>query len=197
MNKPQDFENVQAYTGFTPLAPGGHICKIVNVEETKSQKGSKPMIVISIDTDKSDGQPSYFQEQYKNNNKVGKKWSNNAVTRQLVFDADGNTNKGFKTFIETVEKSNNGFKVAWGDGFAACFKNKLVGGVFGREEYMNDNTGECKFATKFQSFRTIEDIKTGVEVPADKLLNPSSNNNSNTPDIYGDITPVDDGDMPF
>lgn len=199
MIKPQDFDQTQAYTGFTPLAAGGHICKIVNVEETKSKQGGKAMIVISIDTDKSDVQPSYFQEQYKNNNKIGKKWSNNAVTRQLVFDADGNTNKGFKTFILAVEKSNNGFKVAWGDGFAACFKNKLVGGVFGREEYMNDNTGECKFATKFQSFRTIEDIKSGVEVPKDKLLNPGSSSNIsfNAGDFGEDITPVDDGDMPF
>lgn len=198
MQKPQDFEQVQAYTGFTPLEAGGHICKIMNVEETKSQKGSRPMIVISIDTDKTDKQPSYFTEQYKSNTKPNKKWSNNAVARQLVFDADGNTNKGFKTFIEAVEKSNNGFKVAWGDGFANCFKGKLVGGVFGREEYMNNDTGECKFATKFQSFRTVEDIKNGVEVPKDKLLNPSGGNSSNTPDIYGDIVPVDDGsDMPF
>lgn len=197
MNKPNDFEKVEGFTGFTPLAPGGHICKIVNVEETKSKQGSKDMIVISIDTDKSDSQPNYFQEQYKNNNKIGKKWSNNAVKYQLIFDADGNTNKGFKTFIETVEKSNNGFKVTWGDGFAACLKNKLVGGIFGREEYMNDSTGECKFATKFQSFRTIEDIKSGVDIPKDKVLNPGSNNSSGAPDFYADITPVDDGDLPF
>lgn len=197
MLQPKDFNETQAYGNFQPLRAGGHICKIVSVEETKSKQGGKAMIVIAIDTDKTDGQPSYFQEQYKNNTKAGKKWSNNAVTRQLVFDADGNTNKGFKTFIETVEKSNNGFKVAWGDGFAACFKNKLVGGVFGREEYLNDYS-ESKFATKLQSFRTIEDIKNGVEVPKDKLLNPSNSSNSGNYNTDNDITPVDDGDdMPF
>lgn len=195
MNKPQDFEVVQAYAGFTPLAPGGHICKIMNVEETKSQKGSRPMIVVSIDTDKSDSQPNYFTDQFKNNKNIGKKWSNNAVARILIYDADNNTNRSFKTFIEAVEKSNNGFKVAWGDGFAACFKNKLIGGVFGREEYEKD--GVYKFTTKFQSFRTIEDIKNGVEVPKDKLLNPGSNNNSGVPD-FGDMVPVEDmGEMPF
>jgi hypothetical protein len=197
MIKPNDFDNVQAYTGFTPLAPGGHLCKIMDVKEVTSQKGGRPMIVISIDTDKSDSQPNYFTDQFKNNTKIGKKWSNNAVARQLVFDADGNTNKGFKTFIEAVEKSNNGFKVVWGDGFVKCFVGKLVGGVFGREEYMNNDTGECKFATKFQSFRTIEDIKNGVEVPKDKLLNPGSKSSSNGPDLYEDITPVDDDCMPF
>lgn len=196
MLKPQDFENVQAYTGFTPLAPGGHLCKIMDVKETTSQKGNRPMIVISIDTDKADGQPNYFTDQFKNNAKVGKKWSNNAVARQLVFDADGNTNKGFKTFIEAVEKSNNGFKVVWGDKFAECFKGKLVGGVFGREEYLNDYS-ESKFAVRFQSFRTVEDIKNGVEVPKDKLLNPGSNNSSSGTDIYGDIEVVTGDDMPF
>lgn len=197
MIQPKDFNEVQAYAGFDPLAAGGHICKIMNVEETKSKAG-RDMIVIYLDTDKTDIQPNYFTNQYKSNTKPDKKWSNNATVRQLVLDAEGNTNRGFKTFIETVEKSNNGFKVAWGDGFAACFKNKLVGGVFGREEYMNDNTGECKFATKFQSFRTIEDIKSGVEVPKDKLLNPSGNSNSsNSPDFW-DMVPVEDmGEMPF
>lgn len=195
MIKPNDFEQTQAYTGFTPLSAGGHICKIVNVEETKSQKGGKDMIVISIDTDKSDSQPSYFQEQYKNNNKVGKKWSNNAVTRQLVFDADGNTNKGFKTFLENIKGSNPGFNIdsIWGNEPLNKFlKGKLIGGVFRREEYLNDYS-ESKFAVKFQSFRTIEDIRNGVEIPKDKLLNPTGNSNSDN----GDLTPVDDGDMPF
>lgn len=195
MQQPKDFNEVQAFTGFEQLAAGGHICKIMNVEETKSKAG-RDMIVIYLDTDRTDKQPEYFTQQYKSNQNPNKKWSNNATVRQLVLDAEGATNRGFKTFIDLVEKSNNGFKIQWGDNFAACFKGKLVGGVFGREEYLN-NYGESKFAVKFQSFRTIEDIKNGVEVPADKLLNPSSNNSSNGPDIYGDMQVVNDGDMPF
>lgn len=196
MNKPQDFENVQAYTGFTPLEAGGHICKIMNVAETKSKQG-RDMIVIALDTDKTDKQPNYFSEQYKNNQKADKKWPNNAMVRQLVLDAEGNTNRGFKTFIEMVEKSNQGFKVQWGNNFAACFKNRLVGGVFGEEEYLDNNTGQSKFAVKFQNFKTVEEIKKGVEVPKKKLLNPSATGSSNAPDLYGDIQVVDDGEMPF
>jgi hypothetical protein len=193
MIKPNNYDNVQAYAGFTPLTPGGHICKILNVEETKSKAG-RDMIVISIDTDKTDSQPDYFMQQYKSNTKEGKKWSNNAVVRQLVLDAEGNTNRGFKTFIEAVENSNTGFKVQWGDNFSNCLKNKLIGGVFGREEYLN-SYGESKFAVKIQGFKAVEDVKSGtVEAPKDKLLNPTTDNNT-----FGgeDITPVDDGDMPF
>ena len=188
MQQPKDFNYVQAYAGFTTLEAGGHICKIMNVEETKSKAG-REMIVISLDTDKTDSQPNYFTDQYKSNTKPDKKWSNNAIVRQLVLDTEGNTNRGFKTFIEMVEQSNPGFKVQWGNNFAACFKSKLVGGLFGKEEYLN-NYGESKFAVKFQAFRTVEQIKQGVDVPKDKLLNPGSNND-------GDIMPVDDGDMPF
>ena len=195
MLMPKDFNEVQAYTGFTPLEPGGHILVIKKVEETTSKTGNKPMINIYFDTDKTDSQPEYFTQQYKSNSNPNKKWSNNATIRQLVLDAEGATNRGFKTFIEMVEKSNNGFKVQWGDNFCNCFKGKLVGGVFGREEYEKD--GAYKFATKHQSFRTVEDIKNGVEVPADKLLNPSGHNNSNAPD-FGDMIPVEDmGKMPF
>lgn len=194
MLKPNDFDQVQAFEGFTPLAVGGHICSIVQVNETKSKAG-RDMVVILLDTDKTDSQPHYFKERFDNNTNPQKKWPNGAIIRQLVLDSDGNTNRGFKTFCEMVEKSNPGFKIQWGDNFATGFKNKLVGVVFGREEYLN-SYGESKFATKAQNFRTVEEVKRGIEPPKDNLLNPGSNN-QNGPDTFPDITPVDDGDLPF
>ena len=88
MQKPQDFEQVQAYTGFTPLDAGGHILVIKKVEEAKSKAG-RDMLVIYLDTDKTDKQPNYFTEQYKNNQRPDKKWPNNAIVRPLVLDAEG------------------------------------------------------------------------------------------------------------
>ncbi len=190
MLKPQDFEQVQGFTGFQALEAGGHICKIMKVEETKSKAG-RDMVVIYLDTDRTDVQPNYFSEAYRNDTRNPKKWNNNAIVRQLVLDAEGNTNRGFRTFIEYVEKCNSGFKVSWGEHFADCFKGKLVGALFGREEYL-DNAGISKFATKFQVFRTVEEIKKGVDVPKDKLLNPSGI--QNVDDL---VEVVDDADMPF
>ena len=192
MIKPQDFEQAKGFTEFEPLEVGGHICRIMNVEETKSKAGGD-MIVVYLDTDKTDKQPEYYTKQYQSNTKPDKKWSNNAICRQLVLDTDGFTNRGFKSFIDCVEGSNNGFKVQWGENFCKCLKDKLVGGVFGREEYLYQNTGESRFTVRFQNFRTIEMIKKGVEPPKDKLLNPGSNNN-----FDADLTPVDNDDMlPF
>ncbi|NFH81773.1 hypothetical protein FDA09_16795 [Clostridium botulinum] len=190
MLMPKDFNETQGFTGFQALEAGGHICKIMKVEETKSKAG-RDMVVIYLDTDKTDVQPNYYSNAYKNDTRAEKKWNNNAIVRQLVLDAEGATNRGFKTFIDMVEKSNNGFKVAWGEHFADCFKGKLVGALFCREEYL-DNAGVSKFATKFQVFRTVEEIKKGVDVPKDKLLNPSGI--QNVDDL---VEIVDDGDMPF
>lgn len=194
MIKPNDFDTVQAFTGFEALTPGGHICKIMKVEETKSKAG-RDMIVVYLDTDRTDSQPNYYSNAYKNDTRANKKWNNNAIVRQLVLDAEGNTNRGFKTFIDYVEKCNNGFKVVWGEHFADCFKDKLVGAVFGEEEYLN-NDGVSKFACKFQSFRTIEEVKNGIDAPERKLLNPGLNSYS-TGGYNNDLTPVDDGDLPF
>ena len=39
MIKPQDFDTAQGFSSFEPLQAGGHICKIMKVEETKSKAG--------------------------------------------------------------------------------------------------------------------------------------------------------------
>lgn len=166
MIKPNDFDAVTAYGEFTPLELGGHICKIMDVEERTSNTG-KPMVVISLDTAPQDKQPGYYADQYRNDTRPERKWGCNVY--QLIYDTDGRTNRGFKTFITSVEKSNPGFQVQWGDGFAACFKGRLIGGVFGREEY-EKNDGTTAWATKCVGFRSLEAIRKGVDVPKDRPL---------------------------
>lgn len=188
MQKPNDYDNVQAYGEFTPLKLGGHICKIMQVKETKSKAG-KDMLEISLDIAEGD-QKDYFAQQYKADTRENKKWG--CTVYQLINDDKGNTGRGFKSFITSVENSNSGFNVLWGDKFAACFKCKLVGGVFGREQYLNQS-GEKKFSTKCIQFRSAEAIRSGVEVPEDKLL-PEDGKYSGYPSGYTP-TPGADGFM--
>ena len=192
MLMPKDFEEVQAYGGYEVLSAGGHICKIMKVEETKTKNGGKDMVVVYLDTDKTDSQPEFYSNQFKSNTNENKKWSNNAISRVLVYDAEERTNRNFKTFLDCVKFSNPGFNVVWGEKFCDCLKGKLVGGVFGREEYLDRNTGESRFAVRFQNFRTVEQIKNGVAVPKDKLLSQTNTFNPNE-----DLSPVDDGVLPF
>lgn len=170
MQKPQDFDNVQAFGDFVPLPAGGYVCRIMGVEETASRAGA-PMIKISLDI--AEGQyKDYFANQYRANTRADKKWSYSAIINQLVYDTSGNnsTNRGFKTFVTSVCESNQGFNVAWGDGFAACFKNRLVGVLFGREEYIGTD-GKSHWSTKALNFRSVKTIRDGgFEIPADKPL---------------------------
>lgn len=198
MLKPKDFDQITAYGEFKPLELGGHICQVMQVDETQSRTG-KPMLIISLDTAPQDKQPGYYAEQYRADDRPDKKWGCRVF--QLVYDNEGKTSKGFKTFVTAVEKSNPGFQVQWGDGFAACFKNRLVGGVFGREQYEN-SLGELKWSTKCIQFRSVEAIQNGVEVPKDKYIEGRQPSASvYTPErasTVNDFAVIDDGeDLPF
>lgn len=177
-NKPKDFDAVQGYGEFKPLALGGHHMVICSVEVTVS-KTNKPMLKISLDTDGNDEQPGYFAARWREDTRQDKRWG--CIYYQLTEDSDGNTSRGFKTFITSVEESNPGFTIQWGEQFESCLKGKKVGGVFGREEYL-DNQGQKKMATKLFSFRSIQAINEGVEIPADKLLQPE-NKSASFPNI--------------
>lgn len=166
-NRPADYDNVQAYGEFSPLELGGHILTVKHVV-SKLSKAGKNMLEIWLDTAPSDSQPNYFLEQYNSDTRENKKWG--CIVYQLTEDAEGFTNRGLKTFITCVEKSNPGFKVQWGENFEKCFKDKLIGGIFRREEYLNQQ-GESKWSTKCFAFRSVDTIKAGVPVPEDKPLN--------------------------
>jgi hypothetical protein len=202
MQKPNGYEAAKAYGDFTPLKLGGHVCKIMGIEETQSTSG-KDMLKINLDIAEGE-QKGYFADQYKNSTFDNKKWG--CIVYQLVYDADGNTNRGLKTFLDSVESSNAGYKVQWGNNFCQSLKGKLVGGVFGREQYLNRND-ELKWSTKCVQFRNVETIRKGVEVPEDKYLDSMSEltdkarqggvnvHNSNDNKDYVEID--SDSDLPF
>lgn len=167
LNKPTDFETATAYGEFKPISLGGHIMRIMGVEVVTSSTG-KEMLKISLDTASDDSQPAYFAAKYRADTRPDKKWG--CVMYQLVYDDQGATNRGFKTFVTSVEESNPGFKVAWGAAFESCLKDKRVGAIFREEEYEKTD-GTIGKSTKPFAFRSVETIKAGVEIPEPKLLN--------------------------
>lgn len=170
LNKPADYEAAQAYGEFTPIALGGHIMRIMGVEVVTSSTG-KDMLKISLDTASDDSQPAYFAAKYRADTRADKKWG--CVMYQLVYDDQGATNRGFKTFITSVEESNPGFTVAWGAAFEQSLKDKRVGAIFREEEYQKQD-GSYAMSTKPFAFRSVATIKEGVEIPEPKMLNKPS-----------------------
>jgi len=171
MIKPQDFDTTQGFSDFKALPAGGYICQILKVEECKSSTG-KDMIKIYLDIADGDFK-EYYTNLYKSDTRQDKKWG--CVVNQLVYDNNGATNRGFKSFVTSVEESNKNFKLVWGDKFAGCFKGTFVGVLFGREEYLNSQ-GSKKWITKPRFFRGVDTIKAGdYTVPEDKPLTSTDN----------------------
>lgn len=194
MEKPKDFDTAKASGEFNPLPAGGYVCEIIGLDETMSKTGKK-MIKIALDIAEGE-EKGRFMDAYKSDTREFKKWPAGAVVYQLTEDPEGNTHGRFKQFTNCVTDSNKGFEIAWGKEFGACFKGKLVGVVFGREQYESQRDGSLRWSTKSQFFKTIEEIRNGeFKVPEDKPL-PSSSKSaaSNVPEGFSEIT---DDDIPF
>lgn len=185
MQKPNNFENTKAGGDFTPIELGGHHIVIKNVEETTSKAG-KPMLKVSFDFAKNDNQPDYMANEFKNDIRPDKKWPHAGTQYILTEDKDGNCSKSFKSFITAFENSNNCGAI-WGDKFAAQFKNKKIGGVFGEVE--NEYNGKVTMRHELRWFCS-DDKVDGAAIPAAKRLSGNSgdtlgagSSGSDTPDV--------------
>lgn len=167
MQKPKDFDTAQAYGNYEPLPAGGYVCKIVGIKETKSKSGN-PMINIAIDIAEGEEQ-GRFEQAYKASARDDKQWP--CVIYQVTENKDGNTNGYFKAFTDAVVESNAGFEIQWGDQFASCFKGRLIGVLFGREQYEN-REGKVLWSTKpRRGYKTVKDIRDGnFKIPEDQPL---------------------------
>ena len=184
MKKPNNYENVQGVTGdFETIRLGGHKCKVISAKEEKSKNGND-MLVIAFDIAEGENK-DYFKRRFDEDTREDKKWG--GVHRLLLEDKEGNCNKFFKGFITCIENSNTGFTWNWKE---EELKGKLFGGIFGREQYENNN-GEYKFATKIRAIRSIDNIEK-ENAPEDKLLAPKKNE-----EFYPINENIEDDDLPF
>ena len=167
LKKPENYDNIQVNEDYKPIQLGGHKGIIMGVEEYTSEASGNTSLKISVDTAKDDIQPNYFTEQYKNDSREEKKWSNSAI-KYVSLKEDDNCVKMLKGFITAVENSNPGFTYDWNKEIDQL-KGKSVGLVFALEEYKNQQ-GELKTIAKLNQFRSIDKVEN-VLIPKVKLLN--------------------------
>ncbi|MEG1107186.1 MAG: hypothetical protein RSE20_10690 [Eubacterium sp.] len=174
LTKPQGYDTAPAYSGGgEKLEAGGHICKIMRVCEATSRNGN-PFIVFEFDIASSEPQGGFYERHYNRAIKTNPtaKWS--GVYWQ---NTTGQGVPYLKGIITSIEESNNGFKFNWNDpNNERSLCGKLVGGVFGNEEYLA-NDGKPRMSTKLQQFRSVQAIMDGVDVPEPKLLDPTTYGN--------------------
>lgn len=169
MQKPNGYDEAQTSGDFTPVELGGHYAVIKQVAERQSST-SKDMIVVLFDFCVPDKQATYFENAFKNDSRDDKKWPFNGSKYIMVKDYNdpSRTSRAFKTFCTCYEKSNN-CTVNWGgSSWAAQFKNKKIGVVFGAEENEYEGRISMRHVPKwFCSYDSVEK----QNIPKPKYIN--------------------------
>lgn len=165
MEMPKNYANT-SIGSFTPPEVGGHHLIIKQVNETTSKSG-KPMAVVLFDFAPNDRQPNYMSEEFKNDIRPEKKWPHAGTQYILTTDDQGNCSRNLKRFIDAFEKSN-GCSAIWGEKWATQFKNKKIGGVFGKVE--NEYNGKVTMRSELRWFCEDSEVEA-MDAPEPKYLN--------------------------
>lgn len=203
IKKPSNYDNVEVMEfDFTPIELGAHKGIIMKAEEYTSPQSGKTSLKVSADTAGDDKQPNYFAEQYKNDVRIDRKWSNSAI-KYIPLGEEENQVKILKAFITAYENSNN-CKFDWNKDWEQL-TGKKIGIVFGMEEYENQ-AGELKTVNKLREFRSIDKIDN-IKIPKVKKLDGTyvdyeeyinSKNSSNEPfSDFGNIVEISSDSLPF
>ena len=203
IKKPSNWDAVEVMEfDYTPIELGGHKGIIMKAEEYTSPQSGKTSLKVSVDTAKDDKQPEYFKEQYKNDVRIDRKWSNSAI-KYIPLGEEENQVKMLKAFIKAYENSNN-CQFDWNKNWEQL-TGKKIGIVFGMEEYENQ-AGELKTVNKLREFRSIDKIDN-IKIPKVKKLDGTyvdyeeyinSKNSSNEPfSDFGDIVEISSDSLPF
>lgn len=201
IKKPSNYDNVEVMEfDFTPIELGGHKGIIMKAEEYTSPQSGKTSLKVSVDTAKDDKQPEYFKEQYKNDTRIDRKWSNSAI-KYVPLGEEENQVKMLKAFITAYENSN-GCQFDWNKNWEQL-TGKKIGLVFGMEEYENQ-ARELKTVNKLREFRSIDKVDN-IKIPKVKKLDNSYvdyeeyiNSKNNEPfSDFGDTVEFSENDFPF
>lgn len=185
------FAEAKIIEGKDRLPVGGYKLKIMDVEEVKTDRAH----YLKISFDIADGMYiGYYADDYRNQTTEDKRWK--GVTN-IFIPKEGDTYyeqnlSRFKTVISNIEESNGNYHWDWNE---KGLKDKLVGGVFGEEEWEYDGKSgmrtSCRYLT---SISAIEEEK--FKIPAPKYKNGSSATTSaETKPAF--VLSEEDDDLPF
>lgn len=199
MIKPKLYDEIEIKEfDYVPISVGGHKGIIMKAEEYTSPQSGKTSLKVSIDTAKDDKQPEYFKEQYKNDTRIDKRWSNSAI-KYISLGEEENQVKMLKAFITAYENSNN-CQFDWNKNWEQL-TGKKIGLVFGMEEYESQD-GSLKTNNKLREFRSIDKVDN-VKIPKVKKLDNTYvdyeeyMNSKKINDAFESAIVYDNNDLPF
>lgn len=172
MKMPNGYSEVQARTGAREQLPaGGYVCRIRGAREETNN--GYWQLVIAFDVHEGD-KAGIFDRRYKDDMQANKdaKWPAAGTHRVFVMDYNNRDqcSPEFKGLITSVEESNPGFVMQWGEGTERTLIGKLIGIVFREEEFMLQDGSGIGVTTKPMYACSVERIRDGVKIPKRKLI---------------------------
>lgn len=140
MEKFVGYDDIQVSEGFEKLPAGGYKCYIKQARFEDWKSGNGRSLVLCVDI-KEGEHKDYYKRNFEGQQK-DKKWRGiHRVGLPTNASSEG-MKKAFKSFVTVLENSNKGFVFPWGkDDAETCklLKDKLIGLVFGEEEYFKQD----------------------------------------------------------
>ena len=187
------YEQAKVIVAKEQLPKGGYKLKVMDAEEVKTDKAH----YLKISFDIADGvYIGFYKQDYISQQTEDKRWRgfiNVFIPKESDTYYEQNLSR-FKTIMADFEQSNNNFHWDWDE---KKLKGKMIGGVFGSEEWEYDGkTGMrtvCRYLTNIEA---IEQEK--YKIPADKLLKGSASAAASPEPKGADfVLTDDDDDLPF
>lgn len=186
----KDYSTTRAYSDSEQLPRGGYVCRIIGAKVIENSYGQS--IKVAYDIEEGEHK-NYFQRKYDANTNEDRKWPGVYLLNVPADDGserDGWTKRRFKTFVEALEASNDGYHFDWDE---TKFKGKLIGFVMNFRQY--EIEGRVGFAPNPAMSTSIDAIREGrFKIPKDKLLKGHENDQEGAePASSGSVTE----DIPF
>lgn len=200
INKPSNWNNVQAFSDRQKLPLGAYVCTIKQAVVQHNDYGDQLCVLFDISAGEFAG---YYDDDFKRNQRKDKKWK--GVLRLWLPKNDGSdkdewTKSILKGFVTSVEESNRGYTWDWDEKSLA---KKEIGILFRNEQWeYNGKSGWAVRPFRAISVDSVEDGKYAL--PSDKPLRnepaPSYGDFSNPySGSTGEFAPLEDDDaqLPF
>lgn len=166
INRPKNWDSVQAFTERRKLPVDAYVCKIKNAVVRDTDYGTQLCLLFDITYGEY---ANFFADDFAANPQEDKKWK--GVLRQYLPKDDGSkkdewTKSSFKTLLEAIESSNRGYMWDWDE---RSLGGKEIGIIFRNEEWeYNGKTGWTARPYRACSVDTVMDGK--FVIPNEKPL---------------------------
>ena len=194
MERIENWDNVPAMNmgERETLEAQGYVCKILKAEERLS-KSNKKMLVIYFDI--IEGNHAGFYNRLYENQKKSNKDPNREINWQGIYRQmlEGDNYQNYlKGLTETLERCNEGYHF---DFDQEKMKGLLFGGLFGKEEYYNQQ-GEIKTATRIRYIIDVDRVRNmEYDIPPLRQVERKENPFASNENPFGNQ--VTDDNLPF